>query len=195
MRKLLISLVGNTGVGKSTLGELLHLTLSDFALLRIDDYRKKFNKAGTKEGETLAQKAFLKDVEKNHRVILESSGIGMNYQSYIHSFIKSANANEKNVLTIKLVCVEQERQWRLTNRNLAGYNYPPMPKEYEKLFSQETALNSRFKFIDVDADIVIDTNRFTTKQQFQLSMAAIEMFGIKSEWRTSNERGRPKKAA
>lgn len=47
--------------------------------------------------------------------------------------------------------------------------------------------------MDVEANIVLDTSHFNTKQPFELCLVAFERMGIKTVKRTDTERGRSKK--
>ena len=125
---MLILIIGNMAAGKTATALHLMNTFSlghKYKYLALDDYRRKHNKKNTITGEESAQLKMIKDIGKTKHLLLESSGTGKWYDSYIRSY-KQSFPDEK-IITVKLKTSIKECAKRHINREEQGYKLPPFP--------------------------------------------------------------------
>jgi hypothetical protein len=77
-----IFIIGNIGVGKSFLAELLSKELG-YSILSIDKFRETFNNSGDIYGEKLAWDMLHKTVLSTEHCIVESTGCSKHYDAMI----------------------------------------------------------------------------------------------------------------
>ncbi len=122
MQKLLINVIGNTGVGKTTLLNALKPQFKEADYFHIDQYRKKY-KADTFLKEQLTWEHLRQDVHNSQLAILESSGTSLNLESIIKTFKFTGG----KVITVLINGTPEECERRATQR---GFESPYFPKGY-----------------------------------------------------------------
>jgi len=139
---MLICLLGNIASGKSEVAKTLSKELmkskeKKIKVLQLDEYRKKFNKYKSLDGETQAQLALIAELSKHKNVILECSGLGKWYHTYLKAY-RSSFETEK-VLEIKLCSPRRVLEQRISQRFKKKYKWPPLPQVWNSWFHTDVA--------------------------------------------------------
>lgn len=125
---MLISLVGNIAAGKTTLAVFLKEQLG-FSSRCLDSYREKWNSNETIDGEAIAQSKLIADLKKREaNVILESSGTGKYYASYLKAFKEGHKGEEVIEILVDTPCIRCANQHK--KRLDEGYKLPPYPWKF-----------------------------------------------------------------
>ena len=118
--------MGNIGVGKTTYINQLRKKkkYKNFKYIALDEYRFKYNKKNTIEGEEKAQLKLIEDIQKYKDIILESSGTGKWYESYLKSY---ESVFDDKIIEIILEDTIENCLLKNKTREKVGYQLPPFP--------------------------------------------------------------------
>jgi hypothetical protein len=152
--KVLLCVIGNLAVGKSSLCRQLLADLPNFSYFGIDDYRHRYNLDGSAEGEALAQARLYEDVLASKRAILEMSGTSQAYRTLKWD---AAQAGFR-VWVFKLSCEPERLLDRLARRAEAGYRLPPMPYLQNRPFIESIRYIDHLLSIET-ADLTLATEQ------------------------------------
>jgi shikimate kinase len=147
-----IGILGNIGAGKSLIASMLKERLSGFALLQMDDYRRKYNQYTTIQGENTAFDVFLKDTIALEYSIIETSGVSKNFDAVVRAVERKGGA----FLKIYLHGPKKVLLDRVKNREAAGYKRPPFPYNMTIEKSMDYIAKA---WATIPADISIDTSK------------------------------------
>lgn len=143
---MLICILGNLASGKTTVCYALNKLLQ-YKLIVLDEYRIKYNKKCTREGEIKAQLELIKNLnEKN--IILECTGVGRWFTDYLLQY--SLNYPEEEIKKFKLIVPMDELYKRVIQRDKSKYKKPPFPyKELKEKTITENLLycNRKLKHV------------------------------------------------
>jgi len=161
-RPKLIAIVGNVGVGKTTLISALAQRLTDCTIICIDDLREEFN-ATTKQSEVFVQRELYKLVtECDTNILYECSGTSALFDKVISTF------KEDEALIIRLQAPISVLKERLKLRLRA----PPFPYN---LSIEASLLNIEMLLSIRSYNYDYDTNLMSTEEILKAVLALPEL--------------------
>lgn len=119
MQKLLINVIGNIGVGKTTLLNAVKPEFKEADYFHIDQYRKQ-HRVDSFVKEQLTWEYLRQDIHNSQLAILESSGTSINLESIIKTFKFTGG----KVITILINGTPEECERRATNRGFESQYFP-----------------------------------------------------------------------
>jgi shikimate kinase len=147
-----VCVLGNIGAGKSSVAMMLRERLNGFALLCMDEYRRKYNLYTTIQGENTAFEVFMKDIIALDYTIIETSGASKNFDKILSAIERKGGS----VFKIYLYAPKNILLGRVKNRDAGGYKRPPFP--YNMTIEKSMDFIAK-AWTDLKADVRIDTNK------------------------------------
>lgn len=153
MQKLLVNIIGNIGVGKTTLLNAIKPQFKQADYFHIDQYRKKY-KADTFVKEQITWEHLRQDIHNSQLAILESSGTSLSLESLIKSFKFTGG----KVITILIDGTPEECLRRATHR---GFENPYFTKAYSL---EDSILHINQQLQKITPDHTINFHELTLEQ-------------------------------
>lgn len=116
---MLIAIIGNIASGKSTLARTISAA-KNYRILKIDDFRKRHNKAGDPRGDRKSWEYLISHIQKGGPLILEATGVGKYFERCLCSYPGPE-------FIIKVDTPAAECKQNHARRLRKGYKLPPMP--------------------------------------------------------------------
>lgn len=149
-----ICILGNIGAGKTSISSMLRERLDSFALLIMDEYRRKYNLYTTIIGENTAFEVFLKDTIALDYIIVEASGVSKNF----HKIEGAVKRKGGVLLKIYLYAPKKILLDRVAKRERDGYKRPPFP--YNQTIDKSIDYIAK-AWTMLPADMRIDTSKLS----------------------------------
>lgn len=117
---MLVLLVGNVSVGKTTTREALGERLDGYVSTSLDEARR------AQRGEPWARWTYLGEVRSSPDVIAEVTGAGRSYSDTIRAH--GLAHPSAGLLVVRLECDSETRRKRTAEKIAGGYVWPALPK-------------------------------------------------------------------